>query len=43
LATSVPVTEEVAARLLTLPNGAGMTVCDAQDVLRKFKVLVEER
>lgn len=40
---SLPVTDRVAARLLTLPIGASMTVGDAQDVLRELKVLVEER
>ena len=40
---SLPVTEEIAGRLLTLPISASMTVRDAEEVLREFTALVAER
>lgn len=39
----LPVTEEVAARVMTLPISASMTLDDAEDVLRELKAVLEEQ
>jgi len=40
---ALPATEQAAARMLTLPISASMTVGDAEDVLREFKVVLEDQ
>lgn len=39
---SLPTTEQVAARMLTLPISASMTLSDAEDVVREFQAVLEE-
>jgi len=40
---SLPVTEQVAARMLTLPISASMSLSDADDVLRALEAVIEGR
>lgn len=42
LPVSLPTTEQVAARMLTLPISASMSLSDAEDVIREFRGVLEE-